>query len=401
MKQPSSTPSPVTTDPRESNGYLGLQVLVVCLVAAAFTNMYVTQPVLPVLAAEFGVDSSLASLTVSAVVLGIALAILPFGELADRFPIRPIILTGGLVVFGCGLAGSLTRSLSVLVGLRFVQGLFIPAVTACLAAYLAKTLPLDRLNVVLGAYVAATGVGGMSGRLLGGWVHEIADWRWGLLTAAVLLLAATLIAAWRLPNLPRRGREEVSGPSYLGLLGRPQIRRVLLVPFASFFVFSSAFNFMPFYLAGPPLKASTWLITSLYLAYSVGFITSPLSGRISNRLGNGATIVLGGLLVFASVLLTLVPHLGAVILGLVGICAGFFGIHASAVGLVNHLAAGSQGRANSLYVLAYYLGGWTGITVSGFAYQAGGWAAVVALSAIVLGGPVLIGAREWRQSDGR
>jgi YNFM family putative membrane transporter len=396
LKPPPSTGSPVPADGdrKKSNGFLGLQVLVSCLVAAAFTNMYVTQPVLPVLAAEFGVDSSLASLTVSAVVLGIALATLPFGELADRFPIRPIILAGGVVIFACGLIGALTGSLSVLVGARFVQGLFIPAVSACLAAYLGKTLPPERLNVVMGAYVAATGVGGLGGRLLGGWVHEALNWRYGLVAASMLLLGMTLIALRRLPSPRRRAPE--TGPSVLKLLGRAEVRRVLVVPFASFFVFSSVFNFMPFYLSAEPIRASNWLITSLYLAYCVGFVTSPLSGKVSNRLGNGATIVLGGLVILASVLVTLVPHLGAVIVGLVGICAGFFGVHAAAVALVNRRSSGSQGRANSLYVLAYYLGGWSGITVSGLTYQVGGWAAVVAVCVVVLSGPLFIGIREWR-----
>jgi YNFM family putative membrane transporter len=55
------------------------QFLVFALVAAAFTNIYLTQPVLPVIAREFGVDAAGASLTVSATVLGIALSTLPFG----------------------------------------------------------------------------------------------------------------------------------------------------------------------------------------------------------------------------------------------------------------------------------------------------------------------------------
>lgn len=64
------------------------------LVAATFSTIYLTQPVLPVLREEFGIDAAKASLTVSAVIFGIALATLPFGRLADRFPARPILLLG-------------------------------------------------------------------------------------------------------------------------------------------------------------------------------------------------------------------------------------------------------------------------------------------------------------------
>jgi hypothetical protein len=133
-----------------ANSQLRLQLIVFTLVKASFTNIYITQPVLPVLQHEFRADPVLVSFTVSAVILGIALANLPFGYMADKLPVQPIILTGGLLVALGGLICAMTSDLWVLITARFLQGLFIPALTTCLAAYLAKTLPLERLNVVMG-----------------------------------------------------------------------------------------------------------------------------------------------------------------------------------------------------------------------------------------------------------
>ena len=82
--------------------FFSLQALVFGLVAAAISTVYITQPVLPMIQQEFGVSPSQASYTVSAVILGIALANLPFGMLADRFPVRRLILVGGAVVAACG-----------------------------------------------------------------------------------------------------------------------------------------------------------------------------------------------------------------------------------------------------------------------------------------------------------
>ena len=65
-----------------------LQARVFLMVDATFSTIYLTQPVLPVLREEFGIDAAKASLTVSAVIFGIALATLPFGRLADRVPAR-------------------------------------------------------------------------------------------------------------------------------------------------------------------------------------------------------------------------------------------------------------------------------------------------------------------------
>ena len=91
----------------------GVQAVVFTLVAATFLTVYVTQPVLPILRAEFGVTPGIASLTVSAVVLGIALANLPFGVLADRFPVRPIVVAGGAGNHSASIPGWYSRSVTL------------------------------------------------------------------------------------------------------------------------------------------------------------------------------------------------------------------------------------------------------------------------------------------------
>src|SRR4051794_8244091 len=139
----------------------GIQLVVSLAVSAGFATVYITQPVLPVLQREFGVNASAASLTVSAVVLGIAISNLPFGVAADHFPIRRIILAGGCVVGAASLVCAATPSLPLLVAARFVQGLFIPSLSTCIAAYLARTMSVDRLEVVMGSYVSASVTGGL------------------------------------------------------------------------------------------------------------------------------------------------------------------------------------------------------------------------------------------------
>jgi YNFM family putative membrane transporter len=181
--------------------YFRLQFIVFALVSASFTNIYITQPVLPVLQSEFSADMVLVSFTVSAVILGIALSNLPFGFLADRLSIHPIILTGGVMVAAAGLICAVTKDIRVLIGARFLQGIFIPALTTCLAAYLAKALPVARLNVVMGSYVSATVLGGLGGRLLGGWIHPPLHWRYAFVSASILILIATFVALKELPAL--------------------------------------------------------------------------------------------------------------------------------------------------------------------------------------------------------
>ena len=212
---------------------IGLQIQVFCLVSAAFTTIYITQPVLPVLQAEFRINETLASLSISAVIFGIALANLPFGILADRYKVRPIIVAGGSVIITCGLVCALTDNFISLVVARFIQGLFIPALTTCLAAYLGRSLPAERLNVVMGSYVSATVAGGLAGRLLGGWIHPPLHWRYAFVSASILVLVATLVAVRRLPHEEQGKLIQVETIGFIALLSKRDLVLIYSVAFGA------------------------------------------------------------------------------------------------------------------------------------------------------------------------
>jgi MFS transporter, YNFM family, putative membrane transport protein len=374
-----------------------IQVLVFSLVAAAFTTVYITQPVLPVIQDEFAVDAKTASLSISMVILGIALANLPFGILADRYAIKPIILAGGAIIAATSVVCAITHNIVLLIVARFIQGLFIPSLTTCIAAYLARSLPVARLNVVMGSYVSATVAGGLGGRLLGGWIHPPLHWRYAFVSASALLVLATIASLFWLPTEPKKHTSESGTAGFIELLTQPGLLRMLLVAFGAFFVFSSVFNYLPFYLSKPPFFAPTEVITLMYLAYLIGIVMGPISGRLSNRMGSGATMVMGSLLFAAAIASTLIQSLTVIAASLVAICAGFFSIHAAAVGLLNRRLTSSRGRANSLYVLCYYAGGAAGITASGYAYSSYGWTGAVGLGTAVLLLPLGIGLKEIMQ----
>lgn len=376
---------------------LRLQLVVFALVSAAFTNIYITQPVLPYLQQEFGVTSAVVSFTISAVVLGIALSNLPFGVLADRLPIRPLIVAGSLLVVCGGIICIVTDDIWTLIGGRFLQGLFVPALTTCLAAFLAKTLPVERLNVVMGYYVSATVVGGLGGRLLGGWLHAAEHWRYAFVSAGVFLLVAMLLALRTLPKAQVVPRQAVS-VGFGHLIRRSELVLLFLCGAGGFAIFSSVFNFLPFRLSEPVFGFSTRQITLMYLVYVMGIFMGPVAGRIGNRIGSGPTLLLGAAVLGIALLCLLLPSVWAIGFGLILVCAGFFTVHAAAVGAINRKLSSGQGRANALYVLFYYVGGWVGITLAGFAYTHLGWLSVVLIGLVWLLLPVWAGLGERRRA---
>ena len=159
-------------------------------------------------------------------------------------------------------------------------------------------------------------------------------------------------------------------------------------------IFSSIFNYLPFRLAGPPFDFATEQTTLLYLVYVIGIFMGPVAGRLSNRLGGGTTLIAGAGVLGLALVLVALPAVTAVTIGLLGVCTGFFTIHAAAVGILNRRLTSGQGQANALYVLFYYVGGWLGITAAGLAYQHGGWSAVLLMAGTLLAIPILAGLSE-------
>ncbi|MFH1057367.1 MAG: MFS transporter [Pseudomonadota bacterium] len=373
-----------------------LKGLTFTLVVTGYINIYLPQPVLPVLQAEFGLTPGQASLAVSLFILGFGLGNLPLGWLADRLAPRPLLIGGGLLLALGGLGCALAPGFAALAAARLVQGLALPAVTTCLAAHLSRSLPMARLNRVMAAYVAATVAGGMLGRLFGGWIFPAGLWRWSFVLAAMLVgLAVAAALVWLPPAGPPPAQAEPRH-GFLDLLRRPEIRRIYGIIGLAFSVFAAVFNYLPFLLAGPPFLASTRVIALMYLSYLVGMVAAPLGGRAADRWGAGATISAGAGVLAASLGLSLWLNYAAVFLAMAGVCLGFFAVHAAAAGALNRHLRHSQGRGNSLYVLCYYLGGTAGISLGGYLWGHWGWPGVVGMGLTVLAAPVWLGLAEHR-----
>src|SRR4029078_5007841 len=106
-------------------------------------------------------------------------------------------------------------------------------------------------------------------------------------------------------------------------------------------------------------------------------ITTPLAGRAVRALGTQKAIW-GGLAAagFGLPLLVL-PHLTAVLGGMVLVGAGTFFAQAAATGFVSRAATTDRGSASGIYLASYFLAGLSGTAILGQLFDRIGWTACV------------------------
>ncbi|MEX2541762.1 MAG: MFS transporter [Trueperaceae bacterium] len=367
---------------------------------AAFVGLYLPQPILPLLARDFGVDAQRATLVVSATILGIALASPVIGVLSDRFGRRRILVVGSLLLAVCTAASAWAPTFTLLVVFRFIQGLLLPTLFAVGVAYVSESMPAETMRVVAGVYVACTVVGGMLGRLLAGSLADLIGWRYGFVFSALLYLA--LLPLWaRLPALPGVAVTSTLRRALTGMLGHLRNRAILgglLMGFFLFFAFQSTFNYLPFRLESPPFSFSSSLIGITYLTYSAGVFSSIFAGWFSRLTSLRASLMVGYGLAIVGNLLALAPGLFVLIAGLLVLCFGNWLVQGLAVGFVATAAPNDRASANALYLLLYYFGGSLGAFLPGFLFPVLGFGGVVACSVLALAGGLASAALLVRRS---
>jgi YNFM family putative membrane transporter len=353
---------------------------------AAYADMYVTQPLLPLLSSEFGVRPAQAGLTVSAVVLAIAVASSVYGPLSDALGRRRVMAGATALLAVATLACGFAPSFGALVALRAVQGALVPGMTAVAVAYAGDRLDPRELGPAVGGIIAASVVGGLVGRVVSGGIAAHLGWRASFAVFAALTAAAALALARGLA--PGARVRSGWGRAYGGMLAHfrdPRLVGAYVVALSLFFGWIGIFTYLPYRLAGPPYRLGTGAISSVYLVYAAGVIVSPIAGRLSARVGARRLIAIGLVVEAAGMAIVLARPLPLVVLGLVVLVLGTMTAQAVAPAFVNVTAREAKGGANALYLSFYYIGGTLGASLPGFAWEVRGWPGVVAICAGVVG----------------
>jgi DHA2 family metal-tetracycline-proton antiporter-like MFS transporter len=379
--------------------------------------------VLPLMRTEFGASAAQIGWVITGFSLAYAVSVPLYGRISDFFGVRRVFTVGLLGFAAGGLICAFAPSLPVLVMGRIVQAAGGAAVPALATVAVAKVLPPGGRGGAMGLVASSVGIGATVGPVVGGTFGQLAGWRALFVGSLALMLLLLPFARRVLPDGGEEGerRFDLVGGILLGLgaglflfgitqgqgagfgsasswgsfLGAAlalagfvwRINEVpypfvsptlfknrsyvaaVMVGFFSMLVNLSALIFVPLLVVevnGLSAGATGLILTPGAAAMA---ILSPLTGRLSDRVGVRLPIVTGIMIMTLSVLF-LSTFAGAspllISAGILGVGIGFAFIQSPA----NNAAASALpdeevGGGMGIFAGAFFLGAGTGPALIG------------------------------------
>jgi MFS transporter, YNFM family, putative membrane transport protein len=367
---------------------------IVLLSMASFASVAtarVADPLLPQVAAEFGVSAGEASVIATAFALAYGICQLGYGVLGDRFGKYRLVtlatLISALTVASAGLAGSL----DALGAARLLGGASAAAIVPLSMAFIGDHVPYDRRQTVLARFLTGTIAGVICGQVFGGVLGELVGWRgvFLLLGGLFLLIGVLLVIELRSTRVPPPlltssiSRASVV-ESYAFLLRRPWSRVVLATVCAEAFLFYGAFTFVGAYLhtgfgldyARVGLLLGFMGLGGLLYALTVRWLVQGLGER-GLALYGGLAIAGGFVAVAISPLMVVAPAM--ILLGL-----GIHMLHNTLQTHATQMAPEARGLAVSTFANVLFMGQAAGIWLSGVLIDRVGFAPIFIAAGVAL-----------------
>src|SRR6476620_7216352 len=234
-----TTPEGVATSKETSKAML---LMLVAMTGVAPISLYILVPALPVLATTFGRDISIAQMTVSLYMVGIACSQIVMGPLSDKFGRRPVLLTGLGLMVAASVGCSFAETLPQLIAARFLQALGGASGMVVSRAIIRDLYGRDRVGAMISLVIAVMMIAQMLSPLTGGLLETAFGWRaiFYAITAGSLCVAVAIAIA-----LPETRRTRAEGSGFRGDVGtlfksRAFIGYVLCQVLASQIIFTFA-----------------------------------------------------------------------------------------------------------------------------------------------------------------
>ncbi|KAB8145197.1 MFS transporter [Chloroflexia bacterium SDU3-3] len=349
----------------------------------AVANQYYVQPILPLIAKDFGVGTAQAGIVATVTQLGYALGLLLIVPLGDTHNRRRLIVATLLAVMAALAAVALAPSLVWLAVASFAVGVLTvsPQVIVPFASSLAGSREGGR---VVGTVMSGLLIGILLARTASGLVGAALGWRAIFWIAAGMMVLLALALRLALPDDPARAGlryGQLLASMWQMLRTMPALREAAAFGALVFGCFSAFWVTLAFHLQTPSYHYGSDVAGLFGLVGVAGAMAATFAGRLSDRMPARRITGIGIALVLVSfgVFWLLGDQLWGLALGVILLDLGVQGAHISNQTRVYALNPAARSRLNSAYIVIYFLGGSLGSALASAAWASLGWAGVCAL----------------------
>src|SRR6478752_186762 len=192
-------------------------LMLVAMTGVAPISLYMLVPALPVLASTFASDISIAQMTVSLYMVGIACSQLIMGPLSDKFGRRPVLLAGLTLMVAASVSCIFAETLPQLIAARFFQALGGATGMVVSRAIIRDLYSRDRISSMISLVIGVMMTAQMLSALVGGLLETAFGWRaiFYFITVASISVAVLIALA-----LPETRRDRGTSSSFRGDVGK-------------------------------------------------------------------------------------------------------------------------------------------------------------------------------------
>ena len=371
--------------------------IIVFATILTFSALYAPQPIQPIIMEYFGVTKGQAALLTTVTMLPLSLSPLLYGYILEAVSAKTVLIISILVLGVCQLIFFVSSSFNLLILLRVVEGLAIPAILTGLMTYISTMTTKDNVQKVMAIYISSTIMGGFAGRFFSGSLSYYFNWRVMFLLLGISLVISLLFILKLDHN--KTAVNKINAKAAAVVIKQKGFLPVYMMIFSMFFMFAGMLNFIPFRLKEINPDSNALILGGVYTGYIMGIVTSLTSLKLIKILKGEQNAMFVGLTIFiCSTLLFVSRDNLFLFIGMFVFCAGMFMTHTIASGYLNKISDSNKGVTNGLYVSFYYSGGTLGSILPGYIYENYGWNNFLIVLAAIMTISVVLAKRSLRSS---
>jgi predicted MFS family arabinose efflux permease len=351
-------------------------------------NIYYCQPLVILVAKDFGLTESHAGkityLTQAGYAVGLFLLV-PLGDMFERK--KQILIITGLAVASLLVAGFshsflILEVACVLIGASSI----VPQLILPMAANLSTD---ETRGQTIGVIMSGLLIGILASRALSGSIGFLWGWRSVYFMAAGICLFLMGLMAKRFPQSKpsfKGSYSELMSSMWSYVKTQPVLREASLINFFAFAVLSAFWTTMVLYLASPPYGFQTLQIGLFGIAGAAGALAAPLVGKLSGRSNPRRNVVIG--LTFQLISIALFYFTGnylvMFVLGIIIIDIGQQAIHVTNQTRIYAILPEARNRLNTVFMSVSFVGAACGSALGLWLWEHGQWSLFCLGTAIVI-----------------